>query len=387
MNRQLLHTPEGVRDICDEECEKKLALEDTLHQIMIRYGYRPIQTPTFEFFDMFSHEIGTTPAQNLYKFFDREGNTLVLRPDMTPSVARCAAKYYSGEYLPLRLCYMGNIFINNSSYQGRLKECTQLGAELIGDSSASADAELLAMAVTCFQGSRVKGIFYQCRARGFYSCIGRGGGAWGGTDESAFDVLSNKNFFGVETIFKPLQLEPHLNALFGLLGNFHANENGLAAARSHAANYPRIKRVVDYLFELHELLKVYDITDYVSFDLGSVSDYRYYTGIIFTGYTLGSGAPVLRGGRYDRLLSCFGKEAAAIGFAVIIDRLMDALLRQGVDIPLRRETILLVYEPSRCAQAIREAKRLRGRDHRLRLHQLPMAKKQMLCLLTRKSAG
>ena len=80
MNRQLLHTPEGVRDICDEECEKKLALEDTLHQIMVRYGYRPIQTPTFEFFDMFGHEIGTTPAQNLYKFFDREGNTLVLRP-------------------------------------------------------------------------------------------------------------------------------------------------------------------------------------------------------------------------------------------------------------------------------------------------------------------
>lgn len=371
MNRQLLHTPEGVRDICDEECEKKLALEDTLHQIMIRYGYRPIQTPTFEFFDMFSHEIGTTPAQNLYKFFDREGNTLVLRPDMTPSVARCAAKYYSGEYLPLRLCYMGNIFINNSSYQGRLKECTQLGAELIGDSSASADAELLAMAVACFQAAGLKEFFISVGHADFIHALAEAAGLGEEQTSQLLTSLSNKNFFGVEAIFKPLQLEPHLNALFGLLGNFQANENGLAAARSHAANYPRIKRVVDYLFELHELLKVYDITDYVSFDLGSVSDYRYYTGIIFTGYTLGSGAPVLRGGRYDRLLSCFGKEAAAIGFAVIIDRLMDALLRQGVDIPLRRETILLVYEPSRCAQAIREAKRLRGQGSSVALAPMP----------------
>ena len=338
---------------------------------MIRYGYRPIQTPTFEFFDMFSHEIGTTPAQNLYKFFDREGNTLVLRPDMTPSVARCAAKYYSGEYLPLRLCYMGNIFINNSSYQGRLKECTQLGAELIGDSSASADAELLAMAVACFQAAGLKEFFISVGHADFIHALAEAAGLGEEQTSQLLTSLSNKNFFGVEAIFKPLQLEPHLNALFGLLGNFQANENGLAAARSHAANYPRIKRVVDYLFELHELLKVYDITDYVSFDLGSVSDYRYYTGIIFTGYTLGSGAPVLRGGRYDRLLSCFGKEAAAIGFAVIIDRLMDTLLRQGVDIPLRRETILLVYEPSRCAQAIREAKRLRGQGSSVALAPMP----------------
>ena len=194
MNRQLLHTPEGVRDICDEECEKKLALEDTLHQIMIRYGYRPIQTPTFEFFDMFSHEIGTTPAQNLYKFFDREGNTLVLRPDVTPSVARCAAKYYSGEYLPLRLCYMGNIFINNSSYQGRLKECTQLGAELIGDSSASADAELLAMAVACFQAAGLKEFFISVGHADFIHALAEAAGLGEEQTGQLLTSLSNKNF-------------------------------------------------------------------------------------------------------------------------------------------------------------------------------------------------
>ena len=147
MKKQLLHTPEGVRDIYNEECEKKLLLQSDLLGILKGYGYHPIQTPTFEFFDIFGKEIGTTPSKELYKFFDREGNTLVLRPDMTPSIARAAAKYFMDEDMPIRLCYMGNTFINNSSYQGRLKESTQLGAELIGDSTVDADAEILSMVV------------------------------------------------------------------------------------------------------------------------------------------------------------------------------------------------------------------------------------------------
>ena len=156
MKSQLLHTPEGVRDIYNEECEKKMQLQNELFGILKGYGYHPIQTPTFEFFDIFGKEIGTTPSKELYKFFDREGNTLVLRPDMTPSVARAAAKYFMDEDMPIRLCYMGNTFINNSSYQGRLKESTQLGAELIGDGTAEADAEILAMVVECLQKAGLK---------------------------------------------------------------------------------------------------------------------------------------------------------------------------------------------------------------------------------------
>ena len=135
MKNQLLHTPDGVRDIYNGECQKKLLLQEKLHHVQQKYGYHDIQTPTFEFFNIFSSEIGTTPSKDLYKFFDKEGNTLVLRPDFTPSIARSAAKYYLEEKMPVKLCYMGNTFINSSDYQGRLKESTQCGAELIGDAS------------------------------------------------------------------------------------------------------------------------------------------------------------------------------------------------------------------------------------------------------------
>ena len=153
---QLLHTPEGVRDIYSDECERKHILEDRLHQILKSYGFHPIQTPTFEFFDIFGKEIGSTPSKDLYKFFDREGNTLVLRPDFTPSIARCASKYYMEDEIPIRFCYTGNTFINNSSYQGLLKETTQSGAELIGDGSVGADAELISLTIQLLLGAGLK---------------------------------------------------------------------------------------------------------------------------------------------------------------------------------------------------------------------------------------
>ena len=140
MKRKLLHTPEGVRDIYNMECARKLILQENLQKLLKKYGYHAIETPTFEFFDIFSREIGTIPSKDLYKFFDREGNTLVLRPDMTPSIARCVAKYYAEEEFAVRLRYIGNTFINNNSYQGRLKDNTHLGAVLFGDISVAEDA-------------------------------------------------------------------------------------------------------------------------------------------------------------------------------------------------------------------------------------------------------
>ena len=118
---QKLHTPEGVRDIYSNECRAKLAVQDKLHQVLHLYGYQDIQTPTFEYFDVFRKEIGTISSRELYKFFDREGDTLALRPDITPSIARAAATLFETEDFPIRLCYVGSTFINHSSYQGRLK--------------------------------------------------------------------------------------------------------------------------------------------------------------------------------------------------------------------------------------------------------------------------
>ena len=114
MERLLIHTPEGVKDIYGAELRNKKALSSNIHKVLAAFGYREIRTPSFEFFDVFSREVGTTPSKDLFKFFDKEGNTLALRPDFTPSIARCAAKYFLDENIPVRLRYEGNAFVNAS---------------------------------------------------------------------------------------------------------------------------------------------------------------------------------------------------------------------------------------------------------------------------------
>ena len=265
--------------------------------------------------------------------------------------------------MPIRLCYMGNTFINNTSYQGRLKENTQLGAELIGDSTVDADAEILAMAADCLHRAGLREFQLSVGHAEFFRGLSEAAGLDEEQEEELRELISNKNYFGVSEFAETLNLKEDLNNLFQMLGNLYIGSDELQKAKEYAAAYPRIQNAISRLEELHQVLKLYEIEKYVSFELGIVSNYQYYTGIIFAGYTFGSGEPVIKGGRYDELLTYFGKNSASIGFAVVIDQLMAALSRQKIEIPLVNQTLLLVYEPAQRQNAITQARRFREQGH------------------------
>lgn len=362
MKNQLLHTPEGVRDIYNEECEKKLELQDRLHKALKRHGYHSIQTPTFEFFDIFGKEVGTIPSSELYKFFDREGNTLVLRPDITPSIARSAAKYFMDEDMPIRLSYMGNTFINNHSYQGRLKESTQLGAELIGDDTVDADAEMIAMAIDALKSSGLKDFQISVGHVEFFRGLMEAAGLSEEQEEVIRELIANKNFFGVEEEISDCSMNQNLKELFGMLGTIYDNAASFEEAKTYAADYPKVYKVIRRLEDLDAVLKVYGVDKYVTYEFGMLSSYHYYTGVIFAGYTYGSGEPVVKGGRYDKLLTYFGKDAASIGFAIVVDQLMAAISRQKIEIIVKHDNQLIVYKPEYRREAVKKAIALRAKD-------------------------
>lgn len=362
MKNQLLHTPEGVRDIYNEECEKKLELQDRLHKALKRHGYHSIQTPTFEFFDIFGKEVGTIPSSELYKFFDREGNTLVLRPDITPSIARSAAKYFMDEDMPIRLSYMGNTFINNHSYQGRLKESTQLGAELIGDDTVDADAEMIAMAIDALKSSGLKDFQISVGHVEFFRGLMEAAGLSEEQEEVIRELIANKNFFGVEEEISDCSMNQNLKELFGMLGTIYDNAVSFEEAKTYAADYPRVYKAIRRLEDLDAVLKIYDVDKYVTYEFGMLSSYHYYTGVIFAGYTYGSGEPVVKGGRYDKLLTYFGKDAASIGFAIVVDQLMAAISRQKIEITVKHDNQLIVYKPEYRREAVKKAIALRAKD-------------------------
>lgn len=362
MKNQLLHTPEGVRDIYNEECEKKLELQDRLYKALKRHGYHSIQTPTFEFFDIFGKEVGTIPSSELYKFFDREGNTLVLRPDITPSIARSAAKYFMDEDMPIRLSYMGNTFINNHSYQGRLKESTQLGAELIGDDTVDADAEMIAMAIDALKSSGLKDFQISVGHVEFFRGLMEAAGFSEEHEEVIRELIANKNFFGVEEEISDCSMNQNLKELFGMLGTTYDNAASFEEAKTYAADYPKVYKAIRRLEDLDAVLKVYDVDKYVTYEFGMLSSYHYYTGVIFAGYTYGSGEPIVKGGRYDKLLTYFGKDAASIGFAIVVDQLMAAISRQKIEITVKHDNQLIVYKPEYRREAVKKAIALRAKD-------------------------
>ena len=329
--QRLFHTPEGVRDIYNKECADKRYLQNSLHEIFEVYQYQDIETPTFEYFEVFNEDVGTTPTKDLYKFFDREGNILVLRSDFTPSIARAAAMYFEKEDMPVRLCYQGNTFVNNSSYQGRLKESTQMGVEFIGASDIASDVEVISMAIEMLLKAGIEEFQLSIGQVDFFKALIEEAKMSDDSVEELRLLISNKNIFGVEELLDRLSLGEDLKNAFLQLSQLFGGYEVLERARAVACNN-RAKDAIERLNGIYQLLNKKGYEKYISFDFGMLSRYEYYTGIIFHAYTYGTGEPVAKGGRYDNLMAHFGSPQPAIGFGLSMDQLMVALARQNIEI-------------------------------------------------------
>lgn len=358
MSKELLHTPEGVRDVYGKECARKLTIENKINNIFNLYGFHNVQTPTFEFFDIFNKERGSVPSKNLYKFFDREGNTLVLRPDLTPSIARIAAKNYIDVNVPIKLCYNANTYINNSELQGKLKEITQLGCELIGDDSVEADAEMVALVVNSLKSSGFDKFLVEIGQVDFYKGLLEECGFEDDVEEELRVRIENKNFFGVEELLDSKDIPSNVKDTFLKLPSLFGSSDVLDKAKELATNEKSLK-AIEKLEEVYSILVDYGVADYISFDLGMLSNFNYYTGIIFKAYTYGTGDAIVAGGRYDKLLSQFGKDSAAIGFAVYMDQLLMAMSSQKMEGDTDYAYEVLIYDTELRKTALQLATGLR----------------------------
>lgn len=363
---KLLHTPEGVRDIYDNECKKKRKVLQKMHRVLSLYSYNDIETPTFEFFDIFNQDKGSAASNEMYKLFDRENNTLVLRPDMTPSIARCIAKYYDDEELPIRLCYQGNTFFNTPNHQGKLNEITQLGAELINDDSSAADAEVIATVIDCFLASGVKEFQIEIGEVDFFKGILKEANLDEKIGNEIRDYIHNKNFFGLESLIKELDLDEKIKKVLLSFDQLFGGCDMLEYAKSLVSN-PLSIEAIERLEKVYKALSYSGYEKYVSFDFSLLSRYDYYTGVVFRGYTYGTGDAVVKGGRYNNLLKQYGKDAPAIGFAFYIDDLMMAINRQKIEVHIDNSDSIILYEIDKQETAIRMASSLRKSERKIEL--------------------
>lgn len=366
MRETLLHTPEGVRDIYNSECKRKLKLVDQMHHILELYGYHDIETPTFEYFNIFNIEKGSAPSNEMYKFFDRDNNTLVLRPDITPSIARSVAKYYNDYTLPIRLSYKGNTFSNKPQHQGKLNETTQIGGELVNDDSSAADAEIIACVINCFLEVGLTEFIIEIGEIDYFKGLIGEAGLDIETETKIREFIQIKNFYGLSEYVSKLSINDSLKQALTSFDSLFGGVDMLETAETFVRNN-RSMEAVDRMKKVYHALAAYGYEKYISFDLSILNGYNYYTGIVFKGYTYGTGDTIAKGGRYNNLLSEFGKVAPSVGFAIYVDELMVGISRNKIDIELDYSNIQVLYDQDNQENAIKLTTKLRNKDKKVDL--------------------
>lgn len=314
-----LHTPEGVKDYLPLELKLKKTIECNIANVFKNYGYLPITSPTFEYNDVFCG-MGGVKDNRVFKFLDRDGALLVLRPDMTPAIARIAATAYNKKQLPLKFYYIENMFRTNENYQGKLREFTQAGIEFLGVNSIEADAEVVSAAINALLEVGVKDFKIDLGHALFLKGVIEESAS---NEELAGDIQGNiikKNYVAVNELAENIEnnnIKYILKVLPLLIGDLSVIDK----VKNKVTNQKSLESL-NYLTELYSILKEMGFEKYVSFDLGVIGSMDYYTGLIFRGYAKGSGASILDGGRYDNMVEKFGLAVPAVGFALKVNELI-----------------------------------------------------------------
>lgn len=344
----LLETPYGTRDFLPSEAAAKRTIEQKIFELFASFGYEEVVTPTMEYLETLTTSSGRVIEPHLFKMFDRNNRTLALRHEMTTPIARLAVNRLKDSPLPLKLSYNSNVFRFRTNQPGRQCEFYQAGVELLGVSNAFADAEVIALAA---QALSVAGL------KDFKICLGQVEFASGLMKNLSPDIQSEIKSAIERHDTVALNNLP-VNDKLKKIPTLQGGKEILAKAQLIADN-ERSRRALDNLNEIYRLLEVYGVADKITFDLGLIRDFEYYTGMVFEAYSHGVGYSLAGGGRYDHMLKDFGTACPATGFALGIERILDARKFQGIVDDSRAKDFYLSYESGREDAAILKAAELR----------------------------
>ena len=316
-----IQIPEGMRDLILDQCRKKRWLQSKIESIFDSYGYQEVMSPTIEFYSTYSNAYQNIIEEDKYKFFDQNGRILTLRSDMTVPIARVCATKFKDIKPPYRFRYTSNVFKVRQKFRGKQSEVTDCGIECIG--LKNSDLEVLLCAIDFNLSS-----------------------------QKLSDLINSKSMVELKEFLIESKVDKKAYDFFMKLPFLSGDASILDEAYALSFN-DEIREVILSLKELNHMLEKMGVHHHITYDLGKVPHYKYYTGIIFEGYVAGVGTSVLNGGRYDHLLEKFTDEYPACGFSVKLDYLLDV-------IQLESQTKMVIYYPvSRQIEAYMKARELR----------------------------
>ncbi|MBO1513969.1 ATP phosphoribosyltransferase regulatory subunit [Metabacillus bambusae] len=354
----MFEKPLGMVDTLPNLYEVKKKTRHSMTNVIEQWGFQFIETPTLEYYET----VGVQSAildQQLFKLLDQQGHTLVLRPDMTAPIARVAASKLYNHLYPLRLAYSANVFRAQQREGGRPAEFEQVGVELIGDGTTSADAEVIALMIASLKEAGLENFKIAIGHIGYADALFK---EVLGNQERA-DVLRRflyeKNYVGYREHVKELPLssidKERLFSLLTLRGGIDKVVEAKDLVSSGAA-----RDSLEEITQLWSTLEAFQVTDYLKLDLNIVSHMSYYTGILFEVYADNVGFPIGSGGRYDHLFEKFNRAAPATGFGLHIDRIIESLKMTD-----EQQLQCVIYSLERRTEAIAHTNELRLNNKRV----------------------
>lgn len=339
-------TPAGVGDIYGKDCVLKSRTIRAVSDTFEKFGYSEIQTPAFEYSEVFGID-SSIPSDEAIRFIDQSGKLLALRQDFTTSISRAVASHMADEPLPLRLWYTGNVYRSGESYKNaKKKEFTQSGVEIIGANTPQADAEVIALTINALLAAGLEDFLIELTHSGFLDGIT----ACYNLDEKAEnelrDFLDRKFAPGVEDFCDAHSITGDDKALLTEILLGYGNGGEVIKMASGFALNDVSKTALCELEKVYGILESYGLEKYVTIDLSQVRSFRYYTGVIFRGFTSTSAFPICGGGRYNTLGRRFDLNLPATGVAIWIDRLTDAL-KSSISVSDGVDAIIFTSEENR----------------------------------------
>ncbi|MDH4229490.1 MAG: ATP phosphoribosyltransferase regulatory subunit [Nitrospirota bacterium] len=349
--------PRGVASFFPEAAEHKRAVEERLWSIFSSWGYREIVPPVFEYLDVLAQGLDQSTVEGGYKVEDRDsGRLMVLRPDVTAQVARMAAARRDDPARPHRYGYIAGVFSHSEAHRGRPREVFQAGVELLGPAGYSADVEVLALLITALRGLGLEHFSIAIGQARFFRAILEGLELSPEAQEHLTAAVARKDAPSIRTQLAAAGIDAERAEQVARIPFLIGGKEVFAAARE----LTRCADALGALEHLHSVMEALDgcgLGEHLLADLGEVRDLDYYTGVVFDVLVPDMGMELGGGGRYDDLLGGFGHPMPAIGFALDVERVLEALHRCGA---APRDSGPVYTITGQLADAHRAAARLRA---------------------------
>jgi ATP phosphoribosyltransferase regulatory subunit len=327
--------PSGLRDLLPDHSAHLAELSAKLHEVFTRFGYRRVFLPTLERLDVVERGLSSAALADVLKFVEPgSGEVVAIRPDITPQIARLYAARPDALPSPARLCYDGPVLRAREARAGRPREVYQAGVELLGAGGPGADAEALVVLAKALERVGLEGAIVEVGHARFAGAVIEATGLPPRARADAWEALGRKDELALAALARKGRGAPRARAALPELATLYG-DGALARARALVRAVPDAAAPLAEVTAALQRARRRGVTD-VAVDLGETRGLGYYTGITFAGYAPGAGSAVAAGGRYDELLSRFGRPGPAIGFAVDLEFATQALERANAPARIRR---------------------------------------------------